>query len=82
MPALVAAAAAAKGQDLKEKFQQEDQELTKKVLDKVNEYIKRYGKKGGYTIILAATQYGNIVYAEEGVDLTEEVLKGLNTEYK
>lgn len=68
-------------QVIQDKVQQEDQELTKKVLDKVNDYIKRYGKEEGYKIILAATQFGNIVYAQEGIDITEEVLKGLNSEF-
>ena len=68
-------------QVIQEKFQKEDQELSKKVMDKVNDYIKRYGKKEGYKIIHAATQYGNIVYAQDGLDITDEVLKGLNSEY-
>lgn len=68
-------------QAIKERAQKEDQEMTAKVLDKVNDYLKRYGKEKGYTIILAATQYGNIVYAKEGIDITEDVLKGLNAEF-
>jgi outer membrane protein len=68
-------------QVIQEKVQKEDQELTRKVLDKVNEYIKKYGKENDYKIILAATQYGNIVYAEDGIDITKEVLAGLNKEY-
>nr|AGM16422.1 outer membrane protein [uncultured bacterium] len=58
-----------------------DQELSAKVLAKVNDYIKRYGSEKGYTIIMAATQYGNIVYAEDKVNITEDVLVGLNAEY-
>jgi outer membrane protein len=68
-------------QVIQEKVQQEDQQLSKKVLDKVNDYLKRYGKEKGYKIILAATQYGNIAYANEGLDITEEVMKGLNSEF-
>jgi outer membrane protein len=63
-----------------EKIQKEDQELTTKVLGKVNDYIKKYGEEKGYAIIMAATQYGNIVYAEKGMDITEQVLEGLNKE--
>lgn len=66
---------------IQEKVQKEDQELSKAVLDKVNNYLKRYGKERGYKIILAATQYGNIVYAQEGIDITDDVMKGLNNEY-
>lgn len=63
-----------------EKIRKEDQELTSKVLGKVNDYIKHYGEEKGYSIIMAATQYGNIVYAEKGTDITDEVLEGLNRE--
>jgi outer membrane protein len=66
---------------VKEQYQRQDQELSQKILDKVNDFIKRYGKDHGYTFIMAATQYGNIVYAEDYVDITDEVLVGLNAEY-
>jgi outer membrane protein len=69
-------------QAIQEKVQKEDQELSKKVMDELNAYIKKYGEKNGYSIILAATQYGNIAYAEKGMDVTEEVLKGINNAYR
>ncbi|WP_139926240.1 OmpH family outer membrane protein [Hymenobacter sp. DG01] len=59
----------------------EQQKLDKEVLDEVNAYIKQYGKEKGYDFILGATDNGNIVYAAEGTDVTEEVLKGLNEQY-
>lgn len=68
-------------QIVSEKIQKEDQELTGKVLTTVNEYMKNYGEIKGYTIIMAATQYGNIVYAEEHTDITNDVLEGLNLAY-
>jgi outer membrane protein len=69
-------------QVIKEKVQKEDQELTKQVLDKVNDFIKRYGEEKGYDIIFAATMYGNIVYSKSNLDVTADVLQGLNEEYK
>ena len=66
---------------IQEKAGQEDNQMTKKVLDEINAYIKEYGKKNHYRIILAATDYGNIAYAEDGLDRTEEVLEGLNKKY-
>ena len=60
----------------------EDGKMTKQVIDEVNQYIKDYGKKKGLKIILAATDYGNIAYAEEGIDITDEILEGLNKKYK
>lgn len=63
-------------------LQKADQELSSKVLEQVNDYIKRYGERNGLTIIFAATQYGNIAYANKELDLTETLLKGLNEEYE
>lgn len=59
-----------------------DQELSAKVLEQVNDHIKRYGEQNGLTIIFAATQYGNIAYANKELDLTEVLLKGLNKEFE
>jgi outer membrane protein len=61
--------------------QQEDSKMTTEVISQINAYIKKYGEQKGYTIVMAATDYGNIAYADEGLDITEEVLAGLNKEY-
>lgn len=61
--------------------QQEDAKMTSEVVTQVNAYLKKYGEAHGYTIILAATEYGNLAYADEGLDITEAVIEGLNKEY-
>lgn len=61
--------------------QQEDQKMTGEVVSQINAYLKKYGEAKGYRIILAATEYGNLAYADETLDITEEVLEGLNKEY-
>jgi outer membrane protein len=61
--------------------QQEDSKMTTEVISQINAYIRKYGEKKGYKIVMAATEYGNIAYANEGLDITEEVLEGLNKEY-
>ena len=66
---------------INQKAGQEDSQMTKKVLDEINAYIKEYGKNHNCKIILAATDYGNIAYADEGLDITEAVLEGLNKKY-
>lgn len=64
-----------------QKAREEEQKMTQTVLNEVNDYIKEYGKKHGYKYILGATGNGNIVYAKEAHNITEDVLKGLNEEY-
>jgi outer membrane protein len=61
--------------------QQEDEKMTSDVMTQVNAYLKKYGKAHGYKIIMAATSYGNLAYADENLDITKEVLEGLNREY-
>lgn len=68
-------------QSVKEQYQNKDREISEGLLKKVNEYIKSFGDKHGYTIILAATHYGNIAYASKSLDITDVVLQGLNYDY-
>lgn len=62
--------------------QQEDAKMTGEVVSQINAYLKKYGKEKGYKIVMAATEYGNIAYADEALDVTKEVIEGLNKEYK
>lgn len=66
---------------VQQQAQQENQRLTQAVLAEINAYLKQYGKDKGYTFIFGATESGNIVYAADGTDITEDVLKGLNAQY-
>jgi outer membrane protein len=68
-------------QALTTQAQQEDQKMTGDVVTQINSYLKKFGEANGYRIILAATEYGNLAYADEQLDITEEVLEGLNKEY-
>ena len=58
-----------------------DKKTTQTVINDINDYVKEFGKRKGYKIIFGASGGGNIMYADESSDLTEEVLKGLNAEY-
>lgn len=69
-------------QAMNNQAQQEDSKMTTDVLTQVNVYLKKYGEQKGYTIILAATEYGNLAYADDALDITTEVLEGLNKEYQ
>lgn len=63
------------------KAQEENTEMSKRVLDEVNNYIRKMGEKRGYKIIFAATEYGNIAHADKAYDITDEVLAGINEAY-
>ncbi len=66
---------------IQEKAKQEDQQMTQKVLIEVNSHIEQYGKDKGYKVILVANESGNIAYAQDGMDITEELISQLNDNY-
>ena len=63
---------------------QEMMKVQGQIENAVNEYIKRYNESKGYAMILA-TQGANlsvpVITAAEGLDITDEILEGLNKEY-
>ena len=68
-------------QAIQKQIQEEDQKMTQTVVNDINDYVKEYGKEHGHRIIFGAQGSGNIMYAEQGTDLTDKVLEGLNQQY-
>ncbi|WP_340064263.1 OmpH family outer membrane protein [Ascidiimonas aurantiaca] len=69
-------------QAMQRQLREEDQKMTQTVINDINDYVKEYGKEKGYKIIFGAGGNGSIMYADDATDLTEEVLDGLNKQYK
>jgi outer membrane protein len=66
---------------IQKKIQEEDKKVTQTVINDINDYVKEYGKNHGYKIIFGASGGGNIMYASDATDLTQDILKGLNDEF-
>lgn len=60
------------------KIKEEENKITGEVLSKLNNIIKEYGKKQNYKIIFGANTSGNIVYADNVLDITDEVIEVVN----
>ncbi|MEL1246065.1 OmpH family outer membrane protein [Flavobacterium sp. DGU11] len=52
------------------------------VTSKMKRFIKDYGKKNGYDYIYATADISSILYAKEGYNITDKILKELNDTYK
>lgn len=63
-------------------LQNEQAVETEKLYDKVAGYLKTYAKGKGYKMVLTFSK-GNsaILFADETLDVTTDVIKGLNAEY-
>jgi len=78
----------AKQQDL----QQLDRELStqlmgeqnansKRLFDSVTNYLKEYNAAHNYSLILSTTKGGNVLLSQDGLDITQEIITGLNSRY-
>jgi outer membrane protein len=63
-------------------LQNEEAAENEKLYDKVAEYLKGHAKEKGYKMVLTYSK-GNsaILFADESLDVTKEVIKGLNQAY-
>ena len=48
----------------------------------VKKFIKNYGKEKGYAYIYGTGDAASILYAEDKFDITKEIVKALNDNYK
>lgn len=69
-------------QNAQKAVEKSNTDLTQGVLNQVNAFVETYAKEHGYTLILGTTTSGNILYGQESMDITEDVLKALNAQYK
>ena len=67
-------------QSLVEEIQKSNEEVRKTVVD----YVKEYNKKANYNFILTHTDGpgGVLILANDSLDITNEILEGLNEQYK
>jgi outer membrane protein len=61
---------------------EKNQDLMKEVLDSIKNYVKVYNKDYGYELVMTNDTIGStILYAEEPMNITDDILKGMNERY-
>ncbi len=51
-------------------------------LEQINSFVAEYARTNNISIVLGSNTMGNVMYGDERLDITEEVLQGLNKEYR
>jgi outer membrane protein len=64
-----------------QQMQEENSVMLRKVMNNVMEYLKEYNKGKNFHYILGNTFDGKILFADESLNITNDVLKGLNEHY-
>jgi outer membrane protein len=58
------------------------QAISTRLLDTIFAYINRFNEKPKYTYILKKSSDHGILFANDSLEITKDILKGLNQEYK
>lgn len=66
---------------MQKKAKEEENGISLKALAKLDEFIKEYGEKHHYKIILGATNTGNVIYAEKTLNITDAIIEEANRRY-
>ncbi|CAL68240.1 OmpH family outer membrane protein [Christiangramia forsetii] len=63
------------------RLREESNSVMDSVVTKIKDYVKDYGEENNYTYIFGSNESANIMYAEEGLDITQDILTELNEGY-
>ncbi|MCW3084173.1 MAG: hypothetical protein JWP12_1539 [Bacteroidetes bacterium] len=58
------------------------QKYDKEILAQLNQYVKNYGEENKYAYIFGSDGNGSLMYANEGDNITKEVIIYINNKYK
>ena len=64
--------------DLSQKLSMKEMELTQKINDELVSFLEEYTQTHSYEIILSDNQMGSILYGKNSVDITHDVIEGMN----
>jgi len=66
---------------LRMKFAEEEQVMLRKIQFNISEFLKEYNKDKGFQVILSGSFGGPLLYGHPSIEITKEVLEGLNKDY-
>ncbi len=68
-------------QNLAGQLQQAEAEMSEELYDNVADYLEAYGKEKDFELVLTYTKGSGVLYASDSLDITAQVIQGLNEEY-
>ncbi len=69
-------------QQLSQQMMQEEAKMNSELYDKVASYLNEFGLDKELQLVLTYTKGSGVLYANEGLDITDQVMVGLNDAYK
>ena len=69
-------------QTAEQTIMEEQQNLSLEMYGKITEFLKKYGQENGLQIVIKRDQSSDLWYGSESLDITKQVVEGLNAAYK
>ena len=69
-------------QSLTQELMNEEAKLNKELYDRVTAYLKEYGQQKGLALVLKFDQTSDLLFGGDSLDITADVIEGLNKQYK
>lgn len=66
---------------LRMQFAEEEQVMLRRIQHSITDYLKEYNKTKGYQVILSGSFGGPVLYGSPAIEITQDVVAGLNQEY-
>jgi outer membrane protein len=70
----------------KQQFEEDNVETQKKyneqIMTQINQYVKDFAAENNYSVILGAEGSGALMYAEESIEVTNDITAYINLKYK
>ena len=68
-------------QSLQQQLLQEEAKLNKELYERITGFLKGYGQEKGLQVVLKFDPGSDVLYGGESLDITDDVIKGLNEAY-
>ncbi|ADR20746.1 hypothetical protein MATR_16280 [Marivirga tractuosa] len=68
-------------EDLSRKLRQKEAELNNELYKTISDYLNEYGNQNNLQLVLTYSRGSDVLYANEGLEITNEVIEGLNKAY-
>ena len=69
-------------QTLQQQLLQEEAKLNKELYERITGFLKEYGQEKGLQVVLKFDPGSDVLYGGESLDITNDVIKGLNEAYQ
>lgn len=69
-------------EQLGQQLMQEEAKMNEQLYDKLSDYLRVYGSNQDLQFVLGYSRGGGVLYASDSLDITEQVIVGLNNAYK